>query len=79
MVDLSRFRDWFWAGTCVRWGHVKKPNPAPRGGRTGRKNGRDKVKCARYRAEGRRERNKARRAAKIARQAAKKAATPRQY
>lgn len=48
----------------VRQNHKKK----------GRKIGRDKDKCARYRARGTREKNKARRAAKIARQAAKKAA-----
>ncbi len=37
--------------------------------RKGRKIGRNKVKCARYRAEGRREKNKARKAAKAARRA----------
>jgi len=37
-----------------------------KGGKKGRKIGRDKVKCARYRLEGRREKNKARRAAKRA-------------
>lgn len=51
---------WFWSGRCVHWGHNHKPNPGPKSSRSGRKHGRDRVKCARYRAEGRRERNKER-------------------
>lgn len=44
-------------------GGLKKSKKA-KGSKKGRKIGRDKVKCERYRLEGRREKNKARRAAK---------------
>lgn len=67
MIDLTEFKDWFWCGRCVHWGHNRKTSPGPSGGRKGRKIGRDREKCARYRAEGRREHNKARRAARHAR------------
>lgn len=41
-----------------------KHPPKQRGSKKGKKIGRNKVKCARYRSEGRREKNKARRAAR---------------
>lgn len=44
-------------------GGLKKSNKA-KGSKKGRKIGRNKVKCERYRLEGRREKNKARKAAK---------------
>lgn len=47
----------------VAVGGLKKSNKA-KGSKKGRKIGRNKIKCERYRLEGRREKNKARKAAK---------------